>query len=61
MEMQRRHTWFKKTRAVESAKIRTQITHEVRIPETFNGLYSARFSKDGDVIATTFGSGAIQV
>lgn len=34
---------------------------EVAIPENFRGIYSARYSSDGSVIATSFGSGAIQV
>ncbi|XP_024943479.1 suppressor of mec-8 and unc-52 protein homolog 1 isoform X2 [Cephus cinctus] len=61
-EMQRRHTWLQRTRlSVAMARNRCRITHEVRFPETFNGLYCSRFSPDGEIIATSFGTGCIQV
>ena len=61
-ELEKRHTWFRGThKTAESSKDRTNVKCEVRIPENFNGLYSVQFSKTGDIIATTFGTGAIQV
>lgn len=38
-----------------------KVLHEVAIPENFCGIYCARYSPDGSVIATSFGAGAIQV
>ncbi|XP_043277739.1 uncharacterized protein [Venturia canescens] len=61
-EMQRRHTWLQRTRESQaSTRNRSRVTHEVRFPETFNGLYSTRFSPNGEVIVTGFGTGGIQV
>nr|XP_046469677.1 guanine nucleotide-binding protein subunit beta-like [Neodiprion pinetum] len=61
-EFQRRHTWLQKTRiSVSQSKNRCRITNEVKFPETFNGLYSARFSPNGEVFAASFGTGGIQV
>ncbi|XP_012270863.1 uncharacterized protein LOC105694596 [Orussus abietinus] len=61
-EMQRRHTWLQRTRlSIATTRNRSRIVNEIRFPETFNGLYCARFSPSGDVLATTFGTGAIQV
>ncbi|KAG7206626.1 hypothetical protein KM043_000305 [Ampulex compressa] len=61
-EIQRRHTWLRKTRlSVAASKHRCRVTHEVRFPESFNGLYTARFSQTGEFIAVGFGTGAIQI
>ncbi|XP_015120599.1 uncharacterized protein LOC107043567, partial [Diachasma alloeum] len=57
-----RATWLDRTRRnVASARHRGRICHEVNFPETFNGLYSAKFSSRGDVIAAAFGDGGIQI
>lgn len=61
-EFQRRHTWLQKTRiSVSQSKNRCRITNEVKFSETFNGLYNARFSPNGEVFAASFGTGCIQV
>ncbi|XP_048505955.1 guanine nucleotide-binding protein subunit beta-like isoform X2 [Athalia rosae] len=61
-EFQRRHTWLQKTRiSVAQSKNRCRITNEVKFSETFKGLFSARFSSNGEVFAASFGTGAIQV
>ncbi|XP_036141673.1 pre-mRNA-splicing factor PRP46 [Monomorium pharaonis] len=59
MELQPRHSWFQ--RPQHSIKNLCRITHEVRFVENLRGLYSARFSKTGKVIAAGFGSGSIQI
>lgn len=38
-----------------------KILFEIPLTESFNGIYSARYSPDGEIIATSFGAGAIQV
>lgn len=38
-----------------------KVLYEVAVPENFCGIYSARYSPDGSVIATSFGAGSIQV
>lgn len=62
-ETQRRYTWFteKSTRPDVATRPRGRILREIAFPENFRGLYSARFSPDGAVIATAYGGGAIQV
>nr|KAF7413182.1 hypothetical protein H0235_013033 [Vespula pensylvanica] len=61
-EMERRYTWLQKARmSILSTKDRCRIIHEVRFPDNFNGLYSARFSQNGEVIITCFGTGGIQI
>ncbi|XP_066600648.1 uncharacterized protein [Prorops nasuta] len=62
MEMQRRQTWLLRTRmSIASQKTRFRVTQEVKFPDNFNGCYCARFSANGEVFATSFGTGAIQV
>lgn len=61
-EMQRRQSWLQKTRlSITAVKNRCRVIHEARFPDNFEGLYSARFSKSGDIIAAGFGTGGIQV
>lgn len=38
-----------------------KVLYEIPIPENFYGIYAAKYSPDGSVIATSFGAGAIQV
>lgn len=38
-----------------------KILFEIPLTESFNGVYNARYSPDGEIIATSFGAGAIQV
>lgn len=38
-----------------------QKRYEIRFAENLQGLYTSRFSKTGEFIATGFGSGTIQV
>ncbi|XP_025987515.2 WD repeat-containing protein 5 homolog [Solenopsis invicta] len=45
----------------QSVKNLCLITHEVRLIESLRGLYSARFSKTGEIIAAGFGNGSIQI
>ncbi|CAL1673408.1 unnamed protein product [Lasius platythorax] len=62
IELQNGNSWLQRTRQGNSAvKNRCQITHELRFTEKLQGLYSARFSKSGEIIAAGFGSGAIQM
>nr|CAD7576940.1 unnamed protein product [Timema californicum] len=57
----RRQSWFDQARRISVApRRRGMLLHEVRFPATFNGLYCARFSPGGDLLATSFGVGAIQ-
>ncbi|KAL2718894.1 WD repeat-containing protein 5 [Vespula squamosa] len=61
-EMERRYTWLQKARmSISATRDRCRITHEVRFPDNFNGLYSTRFSGNGEVIITCFGAGGIQI
>ncbi|XP_014611212.1 PREDICTED: WD repeat-containing protein 38-like [Polistes canadensis] len=61
-EIDRRYTWLQQARmSISSTKDRCRIIHEVRFPDTFNGLYSVRFSADGEVMVTCFGTGGIQI
>ncbi|XP_015175200.1 PREDICTED: WD repeat-containing protein 38-like [Polistes dominula] len=61
-ELDRRYTWLQQARlSMSSIKDRCRIIHEVRFPDTFNGLYSTRFSADGDIIVACFGTGSIQI
>nr|CAD7416564.1 unnamed protein product [Timema cristinae] len=58
----RRQSWFDQARRISLApRRRGMLLHEVRFPATFNGLYCARFSPGGDLLATSFGVGAIQI
>ncbi|XP_063982240.1 uncharacterized protein LOC135165155 [Diachasmimorpha longicaudata] len=59
---QRQATWLDRTcQNVANTCHRGRIRHEVNFPETFNGLYSAKFSLRGDIVATGFGDGGIEM
>lgn len=60
-EVQRRNDWLQKARLSLNNRLCARITHQVQFPVEFNGLYCAKFSPAGDVIAATFGTGGIQV
>ncbi|XP_057336002.1 uncharacterized protein LOC130674627 [Microplitis mediator] len=61
-ETQRRHSWLEKTRlSIASTRNNARLMYEVKFPETFGGLYCAKYSPGGDIIATGFGTGAIQI
>ncbi|CAG5099982.1 Similar to wdr5: WD repeat-containing protein 5 homolog (Dictyostelium discoideum) [Cotesia congregata] len=61
-ESQRRYSWLQKTRlSIASTRNQARLIHEVKFPDTFGGLYSAKYSPRGDLIATGFGTGAIQI
>lgn len=38
-----------------------KVLYRVAFPDNFYGIYCAKYSPDGSVIATSYGSGAIQV
>ncbi|XP_070164119.1 uncharacterized protein [Polyergus mexicanus] len=44
-----------------SQNMKLQKQYEIRFAENLQGLYTSRFSKTGEFIATGFGSGAIQI
>lgn len=61
-ETQRRHSWLEKRRlSIASTRNSARLLYEVKFPDTFGGLYCAKYSPGGDIIATGFGTGAIQV
>lgn len=62
-EIEERYEWIQSKRLKSNCEVenRKNVTREVKFPDTFFGLYCARFSSDGETIATTFGSGCIQV
>lgn len=61
-EIRRRHMWLQKTRlSIASTRNRAKICYQVRFSDTLNGLYCAKYSPNGEIIVTSFGSGAIQV
>ncbi|KAJ8673544.1 hypothetical protein QAD02_004806 [Eretmocerus hayati] len=52
---------LKKSRSNTSLNWKTQAFRKVRLPDKLFGLYCAKFSPNGDTIATTHGSGCIQL
>lgn len=61
IESQQRHSWLQSPILHLSDKNCCRLTHEVRFAEKLRGLYSARFSKTGEMVAASFGNGCIQV
>ncbi|XP_011878123.1 PREDICTED: uncharacterized protein LOC105567672 [Vollenhovia emeryi] len=59
-ESLQRHSWLPSPMR-QSVKNRCRITHEVRLAANLRGLYSARYSETGKIIAVGFGSGNIQI
>jgi len=61
-EIEKRHIWLRKARqSVVAIRNRCRMTHEVSFPETFHGLYTVRFSTDGEIMVVGFGTGGMQV
>ncbi|KAF7998170.1 hypothetical protein HCN44_009568 [Aphidius gifuensis] len=60
-EALRRDEWLQRARLSFNNRLSAKILHKVQFSNDFNGLYCAKFSPSGDVIATTFGTGGIQI
>lgn len=62
-EIRSRYEWIqtKRLKSIDTVKDQSFVTRKVYFPDTLCGLYCARFSSDGETIATTYGSGCIQV
>ena len=63
-EIKERYEWIneKKSKPNSSTtKNYDQSVRKVNFPDTLFGLYSVKFSLGGDLIATAYGSGCIQV
>ncbi|XP_008211587.1 uncharacterized WD repeat-containing protein all2124-like [Nasonia vitripennis] len=62
-EITNRYEWIKTKRlkSNDTVKDQNRVTRKVYFPDTLCGLYCARFSSDGETIATTYGSGCIQL
>ncbi|XP_014214862.1 WD repeat-containing protein 38-like [Copidosoma floridanum] len=61
-EIEERKEWIqaKKSKS-QSMKDRNYAIKQINFSEKLDGLYSVRFSPDGDLVATTFGSGCIHL
>ncbi|XP_034936497.1 WD repeat-containing protein wdr-5.3-like isoform X2 [Chelonus insularis] len=61
-EMQKRHKWLQKTRInSNNEENRAKISYQVRFPDNFNGLHCVKYSPDGGMIVSSFGTGTIQI
>ncbi|XP_058793004.1 WD repeat-containing protein 38-like [Phymastichus coffea] len=58
-----RYEWIKTKRSKVNSinEDRNYLTRKVYFPDTFNGLYCARYSSDGETVVTGYGSGCIQL
>jgi len=61
-EIRKRQSWLQRARqSIVAIKNRCQITHKVHFADTFHGLYTVRFSADGEIMVVGFGTGGMQV
>jgi alpha-D-ribose 1-methylphosphonate 5-phosphate C-P lyase len=61
-ELRKRHSWLQRARqSIAVIRNRCRITHEVRFADTFHGLYTVRFSADGEIMVVGYGTGGMQV
>ncbi|EZA57768.1 hypothetical protein DMN91_002830 [Ooceraea biroi] len=58
--MQNRHSWLQRAHQ-SNVRNHCRITHKAHFPDNLHGLYSTRFSANGEMVVVGFGSGGVQI